>query len=978
MKIRKPIFAILILLGLTLIFSLAVAVVSYKAVYDRNKEMSRLKIDGVQKTLEVMESEYDAVFETYLAKTKNVSKLMGLMLAEKMEYGRYTGPMIFEDGYVVQVRNGKVIFPEGAELLPEIDPSDLSDDIADISRLITDPDGNEVYYIIYAAPIGGNYYYFDLTPFSEISEAATQTARIEETISEIERSYGCKLIVVSIPPSIRKNDVRKYTSYGDYFEFVIAPEDEDLSGISPEDYGITKEVLQQKPDFLDYKGTSYNSAFKEISFRGNADMAIILTPMENDVSYMLTSASLFGLLTLITGICVIMWLYWHQTYVRDNELLPAQAAAYRPSEIRKRAFSVALVGCIVMFVLAVFYQSLSSLYRESSSNREALDTVMDRLNTKTSKASAAQEDEEEWAVYSLERTASVISDNNNMQTSAFLGKINDLIGTEYLMLFDADGNEIASSSGVIGYSLTETEKLKAFENQLKGTGTLVLQSDEDLFLRKNTQLIGTPVFFSESLGYGVLLAAIDAENTWQSADERSIREFLMNATPEGNLCLVLDKSDSSVIYTSSPDMDAEALPELGFKEGDPEDSDLDTYTVENVRYYGPYDTNEKYIVYYLTEAEEVQQSSFLFAIVCAAGFLIIIFLVSLFMLHPYTNEAYKAAVRIREDIRTAEALDMDSLDEFFEKNEDDTPIPLIVRWRALIPEQKTQLFLQLFLGLVLLIIVLSYYSSRGSTAASQNIINFILYGKWKRGLNLLGLAGSLIIIIAFVVFMFFKNVLLRLLCAVLDAKGETVCRLTFSLLQYIAVLGGIYLIMGFLGMNTTFQLTSIGIISLAISLGSKDIVADILAGIFIIFEGDFQVGDFVDIGGFQGIVREIGVRSTKVLGLGDNIKIFGNQSVKNVLNLSKMNTWLTLEFRLAPECSLLEAEKILEAELPVIGQRIPEIISGPFYKGVWTIDFGKKVLHISCECEERYSRIVRRKLNHEIIVLLESNDLKLT
>ena len=179
--------------------------------------------------------------------------------------------------------------------------------------------------------------------------------------------------------------------------------------------------------------------------------------------------------------------------------------------------------------------------------------------------------------------------------------------------------------------------------------------------------------------------------------------------------------------------------------------------------------------------------------------------------------------------------------------------------------------------------------------------------------------------------------------------------------------------MGYLGFNTTFQLTSVGVIALAISMGSKDIVADILAGIFIIFEGDFHVGDFVDINGFTGIVQEIGVRSTKVLGLGDNLKIISNQNVKNVLNMSKMNTWLTLEFKIPSNVPLLEVEELFEKEFPSIPERIPNIISGPYYKGVWGVDFGNKVLHVSCECLEQYSRVVRRKLNHEIIVLLESN-----
>ena len=64
-------------------------------------------------------------------------------------------------------------------------------------------------------------------------------------------------------------------------------------------------------------------------------------------------------------------------------------------------------------------------------------------------------------------------------------------------------------------------------------------------------------------------------------------------------------------------------------------------------------------------------------------------------------------------------------------------------------------------------------------------------------------------------------------------------------------------------------------------------------------------------------------------------------------------------------------------ELPEIGKRIPEMISGPYYKGVWSIEMGRKILHFSCECLEQHSRVVRRKLNHDVIVLLESNGYKL-
>ena len=93
--------------------------------------------------------------------------------------------------------------------------------------------------------------------------------------------------------------------------------------------------------------------------------------------------------------------------------------------------------------------------------------------------------------------------------------------------------------------------------------------------------------------------------------------------------------------------------------------------------------------------------------------------------------------------------------------------------------------------------------------------------------------------------------------------------------------------------------------------------------------------------------------------------------------MSKMNTWLTVELKIPSDIPLRDVEELLEKELPEIGKRIPEMISGPYYKGVWSIEMGRKILHFSCECLEQHSRVVRRKLNHDVIVLLESNGYKL-
>ena len=119
------------------------------------------------------------------------------------------------------------------------------------------------------------------------------------------------------------------------------------------------------------------------------------------------------------------------------------------------------------------------------------------------------------------------------------------------------------------------------------------------------------------------------------------------------------------------------------------------------------------------------------------------------------------------------------------------------------------------------------------------------------------------------------------------------------------------------------------------------------------------------------------MRSTRLIGMGDNIKIIGNQSVKNILNMSRMNSWYTMELKISADQPLLEIEKMLEEELPKIGESIPEVISGPHYKGVWSISGGVNTLSVITECREENFRRVQREVNKAIRLLFEEKGYKL-
>lgn len=989
LKPRKPIYAFLILIPLTALFAFVLFTVRNNTLDRRKSLQNDQKFTAVERTLTELGADMNEAEIRYRTRLKNLMELMPLLLNEYMEDGVYKGPEIFKDagttdGFVVRVKDGSVIYPDTGEKLPDLDAASIMDEVflSEISFSVGEQD--EEKYLISSRIISGDYYYVDLTRMSEMVETVQKTTRFHSTLEEIGNGYDCRLLLIknAVSGENQEKNAEQLTEPERAPEFIY--QSESFSNRDSSDTLDTiRKSLAEKPSRMTIDGQNYQSAFQQIFILNENVTAVILMPLTNEYVNIINSVTLTVMLTLIITIPMIMWLYWCQKYVCDHELLPEQANTYHPSRLREMVVPFGLIGAVIVFLSALCFQSLSNLNMEMIANQNALKELMGRLTAMESGGKSDYEiNEEEWYVYYAERIAGVISEKMSLQTPELLGKINDLAGSEYIMVFDSQGEEIACSSGVIGYSISNTDVLSEFQPVLSGAPTVITVPVTDPVFKKDMQYIGTRIpLMNEGKKpvYGLLLLAVDAEKAWQEAETREINDFLENLVPERNLFIVIDKFANRVAFSSEKDLYGQMIPDLMYTEGSIENSDLDSFTINGKHYYGSFRSNDDYVGYYLTEDSYIRISSFTFSVISVLGYAVILSVICLYMLTPYTPEAYQAAVRLKTAAEQHADSDggeeSDFIPDLFMQSGNWIAIRRQHDWNEMLPEQKLGAFARFFFGIIVILLLL--LQLRLNLHVNRSTINFVLNGNWKRGLNLLGWSAAFMVVIGFAVFSFVKDILKNVFCSVNDPRIATIFRLFFSLVQYIAVIYSIFLILGYLGFNTTMQLTSVGILSLAISMGSQTLVADILSGIFIIFEGEFHVGDIIEINGFRGVVQEIGVRSTKLLGLGNNIKIISNSNIKDVLNLTKMNAWFTLEFDIAPDQSLPDIEEMLKRELPGLKNTVPEIVAGPYYKGVWSIGHAKYTLSIACECDPKETRQVQRELSRAVIMLFDKYHFKL-
>jgi MscS family membrane protein len=119
-----------------------------------------------------------------------------------------------------------------------------------------------------------------------------------------------------------------------------------------------------------------------------------------------------------------------------------------------------------------------------------------------------------------------------------------------------------------------------------------------------------------------------------------------------------------------------------------------------------------------------------------------------------------------------------------------------------------------------------------------------------------------------------------------------------SLRVFIVVLAAIMVIQN-LGYSTSGLLASLGIGGMALALASKDTLANIFGSLMIIFDRPFKIGDAVTAGDMEGVVEEVGFRSTKIRTFNKSLisvpnSLIANMPIDNITSSNKRRIRMTI------------------------------------------------------------------------------------
>ena len=200
-------------------------------------------------------------------------------------------------------------------------------------------------------------------------------------------------------------------------------------------------------------------------------------------------------------------------------------------------------------------------------------------------------------------------------------------------------------------------------------------------------------------------------------------------------------------------------------------------------------------------------------------------------------------------------------------------------------------------------------------------------------------------------------------------RGKTLVTLISSLVRYVAALVMLCWGLSIFGVDVNTIVASVGIVALIVGFGAESLISDMVTGFFMLFENQYNVGDIVEVDGFRGTVKEIGIRTTSIMDMGKNIKIINNSDMKNILNRSD-NVSIGVSTLDVPYPTDLEAlEKAIPALMEEIYSRHADImLSAPRYLGVQELGSSGVTLKFVVEVEEANIFSAPRVLNRDLLL----------
>lgn len=205
---------------------------------------------------------------------------------------------------------------------------------------------------------------------------------------------------------------------------------------------------------------------------------------------------------------------------------------------------------------------------------------------------------------------------------------------------------------------------------------------------------------------------------------------------------------------------------------------------------------------------------------------------------------------------------------------------------------------------------------------------------------------------------------------------KTLDKLLLNIFSYVMIFIFIGTVLSLFGVSIGPLIAGAGVVGLAIGFGAQGLVSDVVTGFFILLEQQMEVDDYVTVAGIDGVVEEIGLRTTKVRAFDGTLNYLPNRIIENVANHTRGNMRALVDVGISYYNDVDQAIGVLERICETF-QRDERFKDGPHAIGVQSIDGTNVVLRVIGQVENGLQWECERDLLKAIKVAFDEANIEL-
>ena len=215
----------------------------------------------------------------------------------------------------------------------------------------------------------------------------------------------------------------------------------------------------------------------------------------------------------------------------------------------------------------------------------------------------------------------------------------------------------------------------------------------------------------------------------------------------------------------------------------------------------------------------------------------------------------------------------------------------------------------------------------------------------------------------------------------MQIRFTSITRLLGGIIAVLWIISGIAIALTLIGINVTPLLAGAGILGLAFSFASQNIIKDALNGFFIVLEDQYAVGDVINVGEVSGMVENFNLRITQLRDGQGRLITIPNSEIKTVANLFSQWSRAEIDIPIAYQTQINRALELIDRvarEMEAESEWQDKIIEPPQILGVDRFsDFGS-VVRVWIKTEPLKQWEVGREFRRRLQNVFEQNDVPLT